>query len=328
MKSSLFFINLKIMNPLYVNACSQITASQNVKVLQQGSSVLVRVIADKGGGQYEGSVAGVRVKLHSQNPLKAGDVFTATVNLNKGKIEITPKTESGISFLADKVIVEAQGQNHLQNLLAGIGLAPDLLNSHIALQMKQLGMKLDSELIRKLHSLSIRFAGKEKKAAELLTILKSKGLELSQSQILGLLNLLEDRDDGWKEEDSQRLKVINHKKGWIFLPYEIIEGSADEKIGRGIIRLLIGEDKKLSKLNFNILINNNEYLFNLNFENKKCRKVCCNFPVKESEKSKLLEKLAQRLLACGGPEILFAEKDQLEGSGCESEEFFEVGGRV
>ena len=316
------------MNPLYVNARSQIKASQNVKVLQQGSSVLVRIIADKGGGQYEGSVAGVRVKLHSQNPLKAGDVFTATVNLNKGKIEITPKSESGISFLADKVIVEAQGQNQLQNLLAKLGLAPDQLNSHIVLQMKQLGMKLDADLIRKLHSLSLRFAGKEKKAAELLTILKDKGLELTQSQILSLLNLLEAGEEGGEEDDFQKLKIINHKKGWIFLPYEIIEGNGNEKIGSGIIRLLIGADKRLSKLNFNILINKNEYLFNLDFEDKKYKKVRCNFPAKESEKERLLENLAGKLSGSGAPEIIFAEKEQLEGSACQGEVFFEVGGRV
>ncbi len=323
------------MNPLYVNARSQIKASQNVKVLQQGSSVLVRVIADKGGGQYEGSVAGVRVNLRSKNPLKPGDTFTATVNLNNEKIEITPKAESGISFLADKVFVEAQGQSQLQNLLAEIGLPPDEINSHIALQMKQLGMKLDAEAIRKLHALSIRFAGKEKKAAELLTILKDKGIELSQTQLLELLNLLEKEADGGEEAESPALKIINHKSGWIFLPYEIVNApgntpSENESslLGRGIIRLLIGDDKKLSKLNFNLLINNNEYLFNLDFENKKCKKIRCNFPVKESEVEKTLEALGKKLLGCGAPQIIFAEKSELEGSGCESEEFFEVGGRV
>ena len=323
------------MNPLYVNARSQIRASQNVKVLQQGSSVLVRVIADKGGGQYEGSVAGVRVNLRSKNPLKPGDTFTATVNLNNGKIEITPKAESGISFLADKVFVEAQGQSQLQNLLAEIGLPPDDINSHIALQMKQLGMKLDAEVIRKLHALSIRFAGKEKKAAELLTILKDKGIELSQTQLLELLNLLEKEADGGEEAESPALKIINHKSGWIFLPYEIVNDPGNTPsenepslLGRGIIRLLIGDDKKLSKLNFNLLINNNEYLFNLDFENKKCKKIRCNFPVKESEVEKTLDALEKKLLGCGAPQIIFAEKSELEGSGCESEEFFEVGGRV
>ena len=316
------------MNPLYVSAHSQLKASQNVKVLQQGSSVLVRVIADQGGGQYEGSVAGVRVRLTSKNPLKAGDTFTATVNLNNGKIEITPKSESGISLLADKVIIEAQSQNQLQKLLAEIGLPPDQINSHIALQMKQLAMKLDADVIRKLHALSIRFAGKEKKAAELLTILKDKGIELSQTQLLELLKLLENDAEAGEKEQTPALKIINHKNGWIFIPYEIIEGSQKEKIGRGIIRLLIGDDKKLSKLNFNVLINNNEYLFNLDFENKKCKKVRCNFPVKDSQKEKLLALLAKKLIGSGAPLIIFAEKSELEGSGCESEEFFEVGGRV
>ena len=316
------------MNSLYVNAKNQFRTNQNVKVLQQGSSVLVRVIADKGNGRYEGSVAGVRVNLQAKNSLKAGQTFTARVNLNNGRIEIVPEGDKKINIFSDAVLIEEGGENQLQKVLTEIGLPANQLNSHIAMQMKQLGMKLDPEIIRKLHAMSLRFPGKEKKASELLTILKNKNLELSESQVLNLLNLLEGEEDYDDKEKKGELKIINQKKGWIFLPYEIVSCQEKEKIGRGIIRLLIGDDRKLKKLNFNILIAQKEYVFNLDFENKRCSKVSCNFPVKDSEKEKTLEILKKRLSGAGGPEVIFAEKSELEGSACSMDDFFTVGGRV
>ena len=296
----------------------------NAKVLNSGSRGLVRVISDRGNGSYEGSLAGVRVNLRSQKQLKVGDSFIATVKLNKGVIELSPEDEGG----KPAVLMMEEGNSSVEKLLKGLGLVPDSLNKHIILQMKQLEMKLEPEIIKKFRNLSLRFAGKEKRAAELLAVLKDKGLELSEGQILSLLNLLDEKCESEEEKDASSLRLINHKKGWIFLPYEIIDASQKEKIGSGNIRLLIGDDKKLLKLNLNVLINKNEYLFNLDFENKKCKKVRCNFPVKDGERENALKVLGKKFFFLAAPEIIFAEKSELEGSGCESEEFFEVGGRV
>ena len=43
--------------------------------MKEGSSVLVRISADKGNGSYEGFVAGVKVSIQSKIPLEQGSVF-------------------------------------------------------------------------------------------------------------------------------------------------------------------------------------------------------------------------------------------------------------
>ena len=107
----------------------------NRQVLKEGSSVLVRVIADRGGGKYEGSVAGVRVQLTSSKPLQAGDSFAATISVKKGLIVVTPKDISGMAGLQGAGEIALQfnevSQSQLFSLLESLGLPADNLSSFI-----------------------------------------------------------------------------------------------------------------------------------------------------------------------------------------------------
>lgn len=320
------------MSLVAVHAQHQISSSKNVKVLHSGSSVLVRVIADKGGGQYEGSVAGVRVNLHSKNPLKPGNLFAAVVNLKNGKIEVTPKSDSGITFTSGNLIFENAGSAHLENLLTALGLPSDEINKHLAMQFKQLGMKFDGGLLRKLRGLSVRFNGREKSAGEIASILTQKGIEPDGELINSLLSLLYDTQN--EEENAQKnkeeiIKIINHKNGWIFVPYEIVR--ADHKVlGDGIIRLLFDGANQLKKLNFNANLNQKEYRFNLDFENKHLSKLMANISPEPSasQKEEFISALQKKLIPFGKPETFWADIETVEGTGCESEEIFMVGGIV
>lgn len=320
------------MNLAAVHAQNQIASPKNVKVLHSGSSVLVRVIADRGGGQYEGSVAGVRVNLRSKNPLKPGDVFTAVVNLKNGKIEVTPKTDSGITFASGKLIFENAGSAHLENLLNALGLPSDEINKHLAMQFKQLEMKFDGGLLRKLRGLSVRFNGKEKSAGEIASILKQKGIEPDGELINALLSLLYDDqagEEGAHKNKDEILKIINHKNGWIFVPYEIVR-AGKEVLGDGVIRLLFDGANQLKKANFNAKLNQKEYCFNLDFENKHLSKIMANITPEpsESQKEEFITALQKKLISFGKPETFWADKEIVEGTGCESEEIFMVGGVV
>ena len=326
------FFYLYGMNLAAIHAQQQIPSPKNVKVLQNGSSVLVRVIADKGGGQYEGSVAGVRVNLRSQNPLKPGDFFTATVNLKNGKIEVSPKTESGITFTSGKLIFENAGAAHLENLLNSLGLPADEINKHLAMQFKQLEMKFDASLLRKLRGLSVRFNGKEKSAGEIASILRQKGIEPDGELITALLSLFYDDQAGEDSTDKKKdqiLKIINHKYGWIFLPYEIVRAE-NEVLGSGVIRLLLDSANQLKKANFNARLNQKEYIFNLDFEKKHLSKLMANISPEpsEAEKEEFISALQKKLLPFGKPETSWAEKEDVEGTGCEAEELLMVGGMV
>ena len=149
----------------------------NRQVLKEGSSVLVRVIADRGGGKYQGSVAGVRVQLNSAKTLQPGQSFVATVGVKNGTIVIVPKDTSltaagnGEIALSFNEVSDAQ----LFSLLESLGLPADSLSSSILKTFKQMGLKMDSALANKIRNLALRFSGKEKSAAEILSLLSQRG---------------------------------------------------------------------------------------------------------------------------------------------------------
>ena len=102
------------------------------KLLINGSQVLVRVIADKGSGRYEGSVAGTKVNITSQKPLVAGSVFKAKIQEKNGIIQLIPENK-----------VETQAANTLQlvdnkailNLLRDLGLSGDEIYINLLKQL-------------------------------------------------------------------------------------------------------------------------------------------------------------------------------------------------
>ena len=164
------------------------------KGLQNGSQVLVRIIADKGGGKYEGSVAGARVTITSKQPLAAGTSFTASISSKNGQIFLTPNTiETNIAQQTFELSVIQNEQ--LASLLQNLGLNADDLSYHLMQQLKQLGMKMDSTLLSKIYNISVKFKGKEKRAAELISILAKKGIDFSEDELLSLLQELGEEPD-------------------------------------------------------------------------------------------------------------------------------------
>ena len=101
----------------------------NRQVLKEGSSVLVRVIADRGGGKYEGSVAGVRVQLNSAKALTPGQSFTATIAVKNGSIVITPKDNALAAMAANEIALSFNEVTETQ-LFA---LVPDTNESFVRL---------------------------------------------------------------------------------------------------------------------------------------------------------------------------------------------------
>lgn len=314
------------MNLVAVSANIDNSNKNNVKVLQNGSSVFVRVIAEKGEGKYEGSVAGVRVNLTSKNPLTVGQSFAAIVNAKNGIIQITPNENQTVN--QKNIILVRQGGENLSNLMNALGIAPEPLNEHIILQMKQLGMRLDRDIFGKIRNYSLSFSGKQKKAAELITILKNKGFELSSELILQLLNLLDGDVDEENSDAEKSLKIINHKQGWLFIPYEIIENES-HVVGSGIIRLLIGDDRKLSRMNLNVKFADKNFLFALEFKNRKCS--CVKFNIQPCNENKIdgkIQKLKAQLKHFGIENVEWAYSDALEGTACAQETVLRIGGEI
>lgn len=320
----------------------------NRQVLKEGSSVLVRVIGEHGGGKYEGSVAGVRVQLSSSKPLRAGDSFVATVGVKNGVIVVTPKEMPGVSQIS--FTFNEVSQNQLYSLMEALGLPADNLSSSILQSFKQMGLKMDSNLANKIRNLALRFNGKEKSAAELLSLLAQKGLESDEEDIKNfLLFLMENEGDGSQSQNNQKsreslINKINNTEGaWYLLPFELISFAdmADkglekrQVLGNGCIRLLFDSSKVLKLLNLDCNYNKQKYLFSLSYEGRKIKNTYFNVSsLASAANSKVPEneilKLKKLFLASGinAGNISWTEKEILEGNASGLETFVTFGGEV
>lgn len=312
------------------------------QILKEGSSVLVRVIGEKGNGKYEGSVAGVRVQLTSSKSLKAGESFPAKVSVRDGKIIVTPKLE-GAGLTAEMTLSFSRAdQASLAVFLENFGLPSDTLSLSILQQLKQMGIKIDAQFMSRIYNLSLRFKGKEKSASEILMILAEKGLKASDDEILELLEMLsgekdfsdysKDSSENQKEKNEKLINRINQKEGkWYLLPFEMIY-SGGQVLGKGVIRLLYENEKHLRLMNIDAVYNRKNYLFSLLFEGNQCKEVKFNIFDSDGEvldSESLSSDLRFRFLKAGleAPEIDYCEACDIEGSACGTEEFYSFGGQ-
>ena len=327
----------------------------NRQVLKEGASVLVRVIGERGNGKYEGSVAGVRVGLTSAKPLQPGDSFIATVSVKNGTIVITPKeiglltNGAGEISLSFSEVSEAQ----LYSLMEALGLPADNLSSSILKSFKQMGLKLDGQLANKIRSLALRFSGKEKSAAEILSLLSQKGLEADEEEINELLQLLQGQESAQNtekqtpsyEKGKKLVNRINKSEGaWYLFPFELVQLRAEKEaseesrllLGQGCIRLLFDSQKALKQMNVDCLYHNLKYLFCLTYDGKKISNTSFNVSSTDGKKSDLLKADLEihKLKTLFGSrginhgKLFWAEKEELEGSASGLESFVSFGGQI
>jgi len=306
--------------------------------LKNGSSVLVRIISAKGGGKYEGSVAGVRVNISSARQLKVGETFVASINARDGTIYLNPKDSAAAAMTMS---FSELGEGSLMAFLASSGLPADSISVSLLQMLKQMGLKLDSAFISKIRNLALRFSGKEKAAAELLSMIKEKGLEASEEEIKELLALLEREENespddkaGKKEnkaliDEESLINRINQTPGaWYLLPFDLVQLDG-ERLGSGCIRLLFDSAKLLKLLNLEAKYKNHKYLFSLSYEGKKLSDLRFNVSGIEKPEEEL-RALKKRFMAADVPVGSFewAEEAEIEGSASGLESFYAFGGQV
>lgn len=308
--------------------------------------MLVRVIADRGGGKYEGSVAGVRVQLSSSKALQPGQSFVATVGIKNGSIVITPKDNALTAMAANEIALSFNEvtETQLFSLLESLGLPADNLSSSILKSFKQMGLKMDSALANKIRNLALRFSGKEKSAAEILSLLAEKGLEADEAEIKQLLTLLEEdsaeQPDSSKSKETEQklLNKINSTEGaWYLLPFELVQlreipDTEHKFLGKGCIRLLFDSANSLKLLNLDCNYKNQKYLFSLVYEGKKISNTYFNVSsvINTLAADREIDALKKHFMAAGiNPgKISWAEKEELEGNASGLESFVSFGGEV
>ncbi len=339
-------------NALLIHSNQISRAGLNHQVLKNGSSVLVRVIDDKGNGKYTGSVAGVRVNLSSEKQLKVGSTFVASVTAKDRTIFITPKNQSFIN--QNSIKLEILNNQQVFTLLQNLGLPADGVALSLFQMSKQLEMKIEPQLLGKLYHLALKFKGKEKLVAEILLLLAKKGINAEADEILELLFFLEAEDNhnnpsgdgaGDFSNGKNLLNRINQKEGaWFIFPFEMLglangaefesevnaESDERERLGWGCIKILLDKANSIKMLNFNCDYQGRKYFFNLNYENKKCKKIKCfvSDVLLENVDSVLLFLRKRFLKICDGIEIDWADKSEIEGFASGSENFYGFDGSV
>lgn len=203
---------------------THLSSKQNVRNLKDGSQVLVRVIADKGNGKYEGSMGGVRTYFQANNPLKTGSSFVANISVKNGQIQIHPKEIDSISYVMNELTLLTDGEQSndvfaavenqkLAQFISQFNVPSDNFSLHLFLQMKQLGMKFDGNLLTKIRNLAVKFTGAEKKTGELLLMLAKQGIDPSEEEIERLVLQLE-KDFVFDEKNTLKSEKnsVNHGK--------------------------------------------------------------------------------------------------------------------
>ena len=312
------------------------------QVLKDGSQVLVRIISDKGNGNYEGSLAGVRVNIASQKKLEPGTFFKAKITLNNNQIEIVPQNNQLTEAFTDEVQINQLQNNQLFQFIEAFGLPGDEISQRLFQQMKQLNMKLDVSLLNKLHKLSVKFKGKEKKAAELMLMLSKKGVSFTNEELLAFLEELDldDSNSNQKNESNHNKFILMNKNNqitgdWQFLPFEIVSNEKNKsenadienQLANGNVKFLFDSQNKLKMMNVDCLWkeNKNIYKFSVDYVNGKAEKISYffngnNLKEKESKFVQIISKMDKNLI-CEK-----VSEEFLEGNCCSKEIFYSAGG--
>ena len=309
----------------------------NVKVLKEGSSVLVRVIASKGNGKYTGSVAGVRVNLSSSKPLLPGSAFVGNISSKNGVLSVIPKEISSLNQADIKI--DVMENREILSLLQNLGLPGDSLSLNLFQMMKQMEMKIDQNLIGKLYKHALRFSGKEKSAGEILALLVKKGISADDESIKELISFLGDDFGQSDQPDLYQLgdkgknllnKINSLKDSWIFFPFEIVKFDDKKVFGNGCIKILFDTSGKIKILNLNCNYCEKKYLFNLNYEQNVCKKIRFYISSDDfSEVEKITKLLEEKLAKFGNNlEIEWADEESIEGFSCQTEELYTFDGSV
>jgi len=314
------------------------------KLMKDGESALVRVLSDKGGGKYEGLVSGVRVSFSSARPLTTGSSFVASVKISGNTIILVPKELENLAankMLEGGALVQGMDLNQLAAWLGELGLPADSMSAALLQISKQMEMRLDTSLLSKVRSLALRFGAKGRVAAELAMLLAEKGLSVDEELLADLIGLLAGEDAGEPGGDKASLakskdllnKANSEKGSWFVFPFELVGGALEREeralLGRGSIRMLLGKNQKIKLVNLFCAYNQSDYFFSISFDGGRCGNIKMHIDKPEVDIDASINEVKSRLKKyLPSIDVLWCEREEIEGSASASEEFYSFGGYV
>lgn len=174
----------------------------NFAVLRSGSVVTGRVLARNGDGSYSVSLAGQKISVRSETPLKAGSLFSAKVSVKGEVVTLSLVKENVSSEILQKIGGSSQISPQLANLLTSLGFEPNAESFKILQFMQQLGMKIDVPEAKKALKRAENSENKEEKA-QVSLLLDEKGIASDEEKIEAVIGQ-NGKNSGGKDSDREK----------------------------------------------------------------------------------------------------------------------------
>lgn len=137
-----------------------------------------------------------------------------------------PGTEfnARISYSGTTVYIQPMPPSAGTDIFARLGIPQTPVSSFLLSFFQTAQYRLDSALLRSVLSLSSRFPGREKRAAEAASMLLLQGIEPDDQLVSLLMDIIEGKAGGSDAGERDILAFINQKKGherhWLTFPFK------------------------------------------------------------------------------------------------------------
>ncbi len=161
----------------------------NIAVLRNGSVVTARVLSKNGDGSYSVSLAGQKINVKSDIPLKTGSVFSAKVSVLGESVKLSLlKENAGSSEILQKFSSEAELSPKISEFLQSLGFEANIESLKIFQFMQQIGMKIDVQSAKKALSKSKEKSDKSEENSQLELLLEKKCIKSDSAQVGAVLS--------------------------------------------------------------------------------------------------------------------------------------------
>lgn len=191
----------------------------------EGKIVSVSVLERKDNGSIYIQIGGKTLVASGLTRFSSGDVFSARVRY------------SGSTLFLHPLPIASE---NLSDIFTRLNVPENPVSVFLISYFQNANFRLDSGIFHRILSISARFPGRKKRAAEAAAFLILHGIEPDDTLVLLLIDAFEGRAGGEDQTERDILSFINQKKEhdrhWVVFPFKRVIA---KRILSGSIRFLI-----------------------------------------------------------------------------------------
>lgn len=172
-----------------------LTVPAGAQSLGRGGFAFMRVVEQASPGLYRISLGGRLMEARSNLPLEPGSFLRVQLRAVAGQLQLVPESVRTAPLPQMARFTEGSFQSgdipqRLAQSLASLGLPVDGVSGRLFSLMQQLGLRLDSQRMRRAYRIASHFPGRESQAAEVALMLLEKGMEADSVMVASLLSMM------------------------------------------------------------------------------------------------------------------------------------------